>query len=380
MTDLKTSEQNSLGDNASRWLELISPSDASLFGHILRGGLLCLIFGVLDNVILLAGKGAHWTGLVSYLAFGLFVVQTIVLSAVVGLSVRKHLIWWLFFGWSLGLVNLQLILIHFEAGEGYSESNFAFLAFVYAFYAAQIGLTIFWAICGAYPRARIRVPIAAVTLLVASHPFWMLGGGFRYSARNWIGLLTFFIVAATLTFGVLRYLRFELGFSEEFERGQAGKDGKSQFGIKHLFIWTTVVAVLFGIGGFVSWQEIFDNIFRESSVINFGRTLLITVSLVAVVWAVMGETKRIGLRVLVLLLFLAVVGLALYGLDYQSVKANQSSLAIGWRWRGQIAVEGHFQMIKVWMIWTMLNGMFLASLFLVFRFAGFWFDKAAKKS
>lgn len=387
VTDLETAERESLGDNASRWLQLICPAEASLFSHILRGGLLCLILGVFDNLILHAGNGSHWTGLASFVAFGLFVAQTIVLSIVVGLGSRRHLIWWLFFSWSLGLVNLQLILIQFEAGEGHkSVTDFAFSAFVYAFYAAQIGLVIFWAICGTYPRARIRLPVAAVTFMIASHPFGLMDlVGFRQSNESWLGLLTFFIVAAGMTFGILRYLRFELGVFKQVEAGEAdkdakGRDSKGQFGIKHLFIWTTIVAVLFGIGGFVSWQAIFDNIFRKGFVINIGRTLLITVSLVAVVWAVMGETKWIGLRFLILVLFLSAVGLALYGLDYLSLKANRDSLAIGWRWRRSMNGERHFEMIKVWMIWTMLNGMFLASLFLVFRVAGFRFVKSAKQA
>ena len=275
MINLETGEESSSGENA------IPQSETSLFTHILRGGLLCLIFGVLDNLILHAGKATHWIGLTSYLAFGLFVVQSIVLSAIVGFNVRKHLIWWLFFIWSLGLVNLQLILIQFGAGEGYRFSSYSFPAFVYAFFAAQIGLIIFWAICGAYPRARIRLPLAAVTLTVACHPFWTLDKiASHYSAEQWLGLLTFFIVAAALTFGILRFLGFELGFPEESEFAEA-EDAKSQFGIKHLFIWTTIVAVLFGIGGFVSWQAIFDQLFSQSFVINIGRTLLITVSLVA---------------------------------------------------------------------------------------------------
>jgi len=279
----------------------------------------------------------------------------------------------------LGLVNIQLILIKFENGEGYQFSNYAFRAFVYAFYAAQMGLIIFWAICGTYPRARIRLPVAAIALIFAWHPFWMLE--IHRSNAQWQGLLTFFAIAAALTFGILRFLGFELGFAEKSEFVEADKDARGQFGIKHLFIWTTIVAVLFGIGGLVSWQTIFDNILNQNFVIYIGRTLLITVSLVAVVWAVMAETKQIGIRVLILVLFLSVVSLALYGLDYQSLRTNGQSLTIGsrWSWNRLSTFEKHFQIIKVWMIWAMLNGMFLASLFLVFRVTGFRFIKTAKK-
>ena len=385
MTESETGERNSTVDNRPSWQQWAFPTDASLFGHILRGGLLCLIFGVADNLILHVGKDNRWAAWLSYPAFGLFVAQTLVLSIIVGLNVRRHWVWWLFFSWSLGLVNLQLALIQFESGEGYRNSNFMFFAFGFSLFAAQIGLVIFWMICGTHPRARIRLPIAAVLLMIACHPYWILSEIYvRYTARHWIGLLTFFLVAAAPTFGFLRYLRFQLvptGESklagDESERG-----AKGQIGIKHLLIWTTIVAVLFGAGGLVSWQTIFRELFDQKVFINAGRTLLITVSLVAVVWAVMGETRLIGVRILVLLMFLSIVALALYGLDYRSVKLRQDSLAIGYVWtrRGQgISWSDHFQMIKVWMIWTMLNGMFLASLLLVFRVAGFRFVKTAKQ-
>ena len=361
------------------------PSEVHLFGHIMRGGLLCLIFGVLDNLILHVGQHYRWTAWLSFPAFGLFVAQTLVLSTIVGSNVRKHWVWWLFFSWSLGLVNLQLALIQFESGEGYRNSNFMFFAFGFALFAAQIGLIIFWMICGTHPRARIRLPIAAIVLILACHPYWLLSGIYvRYSARQWMGLLTFFIVAAAPTFGILRYLRFQLVPTGESNLAgdQSERDAKGQFGIKHLFIWTTIVAVLLGAGSLVSWQTIFREIFDQRVFINAGRTLLITVSLVAVVWAVMGETKLIGVRVLVLLIFLSIVAMALYGLDYRSLKTRQNSLAIGYvwtRWGQGISWSDHFEMIKVWMIWTMLNGMFLASLLLVFRVAGFRFVKTAKR-
>ena len=383
MIDPETGDQNSRDDSTATWRQWLFPPNASLFDHILRGGLVCLIFGVLDNLILVAGTSSSWTGLVSYLAFGLFVAQAIVLSAIVGLGVRKHLVWWLFFGWSLGLVNLQLTLIGYEAGEGYRNSKIAFLAFCFAFYAAQIGLIIFWMFCGTFPWARIRVPIATATLMIACHPFWLLNSGYNY--RGWVGLLTYFLIAAALTYGVLRYLRFQLRAADVVaisaaKGSQANQNAQGQFGIKHLFIWTTIVAVLFGIGGLVSWQALFNNLIRQNIVINLGRTLLITVSLVAVVWAVMGETKWISVRVFVLAIFLTAVSLALYGLDYSSLRNRQNSLAIGWRWwRQGPSLGDHLQMIRVWMIWTMLNGMFLAALLLVFRFAGFRFVRSAKE-
>ena len=200
---------------------LNSKSGRSLFTHIWQGGLLCLIFGIVDNLILQALLSFHGSESVAYFAFALFVVQTIVLSIVVGLSSREHWVWWGFFVWSLALVNLQLYLINYQVSSSShsGESNIAFTAFVYAFFAAQIGLTIFWAICCTHPRPRFRLPLASFVLILACHPFWATqGNSLTRNSNHWLGLLTFFMIAATLTFGILRYFRFQLGFLTESDQ------------------------------------------------------------------------------------------------------------------------------------------------------------------
>ena len=363
------------------WLN--SKSDRSLFTHIWQGGLLCLIFGIFDNLILQAIVSFQGSEAVAYFAFALFVIQTIVLSVVVGLNSRKHWVWWGFFVWSLALVNLQLFLINHQVGTtGNSGEDIEFTAFVFAFFAAQIGLTIFWAICCTHPRLRFRLPLASFVLILACHPFWAPQGNLSTRISNrWLGLLTFFIIAATLTFGILRYLRFQLGSLND-STSQANHEARGQFGIKHLLAWTTIVAVLFGIGDAfgrtIGWDRILDGAFGSAFLINFGMTLLVTISLVAVVWAVMGESKRGLIRVGVLLVFLVAVALALQYLDYQFLVKNYYSLAIGYYWNPSI--EARFKLIRVWGIWTILNGMFLAALLMVFRFAGFRFTRPSKSS
>jgi len=356
-------------------------SDRSLFTHIWQGGLVCLIFGVVDNFILQAMVSLQANESVAYFAFALFVVQTILLSIVVGLNSRKHWVWWGFFAWSLALVNLQLLLLSYQFGFNSYWSGIEFTAFTYAFFAAQIGLTIFWAICGTLPRLRVRLPLASSVLILACHPFWATTDSFTRSSNQWLGLLTFFIIAATLTFGILRYFRFQLGLLTE-STIQTNSGAQRQFGIKHLFAWTTVVAVLFGIGDAfgrtVGWDWILDIAFGPAFLINFGMTLLVTISLVAVVWAAMGESERVWIRVGVLFVFLLAVAFALQYLDFLMWGKTKRSLAIGYSWMSPLSLAKRFEMIRVWGIWTILNGMFLSALLMVFRFAGFRFTRSAK--
>ena len=378
--DPNDSEQNSERENRLPEKLPNLKSDRSLFTHIWQGGLLCLIFGIVDNIILQAMLSFQGSARVAYFAFALFVVQTIVLSVVVGLNSRKHWVWWGFFVWSLALVNLQLSLIINQADSNFSgRSGYAFTAFVYAFFAAQIGLTIFWAICCTRPRLRIRLPMAAVVLMFACHPFW--GAQASYSSAQWLGLLTFFIIAATLTFGILRYFRFQLGFPAE-SAIQTSDGPRGQFGIKHLLAWTTIVAFLFGIGDAfgrtVGWDTIFDTAFGQTYLINSGMTLLVTINLVAVVWAVMGESGWVFFRVGVLIAFLLVVAFALQYLDCLLINKTNRSLAIGYSWRRPMSPQTQLELIRVWGIWTILNGMFLSALFTVFRFAGFRFTRSVK--
>ena len=384
MSDANVGEQdperpNSLSENLSS-----SKSDRPLFTHIWQGGLLCLVFGFVDNLILQAMVSVTWNELVACIAFVVFVIQTVVLSVVVGLSSRKHWVWWGFFVWSLAQVNLQLLLINSQSGfSNYSrKSSIAFVAFVYAFFAAQIGLTIFWAICCRRPRLRVRLPLASTVLILACHPFWSIQGySLSYNSRRWLGLLTFFIVAATLTFGILRYFRFQLDFPAESSI-QTKHGTLRQFGIKHLLIWTTIVAVLFAIGDAfgrtVGWDTILNTASGPTVLINFGMMLLVTISLVAVIWAVMGESEWVWIRAGGLFVFLLAVAFALQYLDYLAMVKTKSSMAIGYSWNVKISPQQRYEMMRVWGIWTVLNGMFLSSLLMVFRFAGLRFTRSDK--
>ena len=112
----------------------------SVIRIFVKGLLICLVIGSLDWWVLSFVKNINLNSWPVFVAMGLFSVQTIALSVVIGRQVQRSPAWWLFFFWSLVLVNLNLMLFQFNVhwNSGYLS------ALIFAFFTAQIGLVAFW--------------------------------------------------------------------------------------------------------------------------------------------------------------------------------------------------------------------------------------------
>jgi hypothetical protein len=271
------------------------------------------------------------------------------LGSFVGFKVKRQPIWWLFFGWMLVLVNLVLILVKFNS---YSWTRASQSAFVYAFLTAQIGLVIFWGILGSTDWRR-RLPIAFFLLATGSYPYWFFVG-----RQRWLSVMTCYIISVSVTCAFLRLWRFRLGSMESWNAIARG--GRiDQFGIKHLFIWTTGVAVLFGIGRLVPWSFLATTFMNQSMISLLLRALLMTMIVVATAWTVLGE-RGVWLRAIVLIGVLISIG---FGLSFIELRQTRRSGLIGWS-------SNPNEIRQIWFVWTTLNGLFLAGLMLVIRMSG----------
>ena len=135
-----------------------------------------------------------------------------------------------------------------------------------------------------------------------------------------------------------------------------------QFSIKHLFIWTTVVGLLVGIGRMVPWPAIAELILQKGFAKDVGRSLLMTLLVVATAWTVLGNLRTSWIRLIVLLVFLVSVSYGLVMIDQRKAGGWSRTLA-GW---GLNADE----LRRIWFTWTSLSSLFLAGLFLLFRLSG----------
>jgi len=318
----------------------------------------CLVIYAIDQAVLRLARFNQWEGFAIYLVFGVFIVQTAMLGTFVGLKVKKQPIWWLFFGWMLVLINLILALVVFNS---HSISQGFQIAFVYAFLTAQTGLVIFWSVLGSTDWRR-RIPIGVALLAVCCYPYLLLGGGWF----SWLSVMTCYIVSITAACVVLRLSKFRLRTTDSWEA--KSKSGRiDQFGTKHLFIWTTIVAVLFGIGRLVPWMFLASDFLNQRTPSLVARAVLMTMIVVFTAWTVLGGMRGAWIRVLVLVGVLIGVGL---GLVYIEMSSTRSRL-VGWRLNAD-------DLLPIWLIWTTLNGLFLAGLMLVLRCSGWQLSRFKK--
>lgn len=329
-------------------------SSSPLVG-IVAGLLACIGIFAIDMGVLELARYYDWKGISVYPVYAVFILQTALLGWVAGIKINQQPIWWVFFCWMLLLVNLVLILVKLNS---YSWDRTYQSAFVFAFLTAQIGLVLFWGILGTSDWRR-RIPIAVSWLAVASYPYWF---GFM-SVRDWLSVTTCYIISVAVACICLRLWRFRLGTREHWDATTIAGGRMDQFGIKHLFIWTTIVAVLFGIGRLVPWTYIAAAIADNGVIALFLRALLMTVIVVATAWAVLGDKPGTVVRGIVFVGVLILIGLGLSVVEIQQLRLRRWSSLIGWRMTNE-------EVRKTWLIWTTLNGLFLAGLMLVVRMSG----------
>lgn len=339
---------------------------------------LAVTFGALDGLKLQIGTASQWDGPVAYLVFAGFVIQSFLISWIVGTKSRQHWIWWALFAWSMIAINLQLHLVninhtHFYQGEAHLAT------FVFAFLTAQLGLVVFLGINSAIPPWQFRYPVFAAVLLACCYPVW---ADFPASSKLWNQLLLVYLASSAVSCGILRWMRFELTITPDAsQQRDHNPEPRGQFRISHLLIWTTIVAVLIGIGGAIDWLWILDGITQEFKT-HVGRALLLTVGTVTIVWTVMGAGSPWWLRYPLMLILLSIVAAGFFAIDAYGFLSQQSkagwflSPSIGWVRGSNLKTEDYMQMMQVWGLWTFLNASFLTSLLLLFRIAGFRFSRA----
>lgn len=316
-------------------------------GFALVGVPLPIILAAVDSYALRAchGDPPDWVVLATY---ALFVAQTALLAALVGLHVKSHLLWWAILAWGILLVDLQVFVI--TAGDQWS----AISTIGFAFASSQIGALICFGVLGAASWP-IRVPTTLIGLALVTR------FAFALSARDsWYVILSLQSLATAAVCLVLRLAAFRIeriDLPAERERGKR----LMQFSIRHLFYWTTGVAVLVGVARLIRWRGILGAGLSVTHLTDLSVfvPLLTLVSIVAL-WAALGRDPW-WLRVTIVLLVLPSIG-TLLGLYVESGRRQ-------W-WERPFPVSGMPEVVTVAVVWSMLAGLLLAGLLLVFRTSG----------
>ncbi|MBC8350863.1 MAG: hypothetical protein H8E66_02690 [Planctomycetes bacterium] len=303
----------------------------------------------IDSYALRARRGdaTDWQVLGSY---AIFVGQTALLSTVVGWQARREVLWWGILGWGVLLVDLQLFAI--AAPDNWSTAN----TVGFAFASAQVAALVCFALLSGM-RWPIRLSVSLVGTALA------IFFAFAMNARQ-----AWYLVLAVQCFGaatvclVFRQFRFRIERCDSVAvRGEVGS--YAQFSIRHLFYWTTGVAILVAFGRLVSWQGLLSAGMRYTTLSDlfvFG-PILSFVSILAMWAALGGEAWFVRLGVAVIALPGAGAILGAY-VRWGSGRGRFNELFPDFR--------GSPQPLETGIAWTVLAGGMLAGLLLSIRATG----------
>jgi hypothetical protein len=312
--------------------------------------------------------------------FTWYVVQVGLIGYVVGSGINRPALRWIVFGWVLLLVNLLTLSLAADSTDHYPQAYLPPAALI----AGQIGLCVVWAFLGD-TRWPIRWP-AMILSAAALHFLWQ-GLGQHYSRNLWTELLALDVITLALLCGIMRLRGYRLIRRDDWEgKSPATGPGASadarplQFGIKHVLIWTTALAILLGAArslDLLTWAAA-----RE--LLRGGITSKLTVAaataimMIVALWVAVGRGHWAMRYAVGLILALVVGGGVVLWSRYQQ-QVVQSTLWGSWglfeydliRW---------YSMGWWWLGWLFLSGGLLAATLIILRVRGYRLVRLARQT
>lgn len=327
-----------------------------------------------NQAVLAAVCGANWPETVTGLLFPFYAVQVGCVSWSVGRYVTPWPLRWIIWLWIMALIDLQLAVLTT------SIFNAPIYCLAAGILAGQLGAFVVWGILGS-GEIVWRIPSLGVILLAAWNVYELLvriaGQDVSWLQLNWSNLLNVQVVTLSALCCVLRLYGYSLritGDETAKDASQPGGREPVQFGIRHVVIWTTALAVLLGIAK--AGDLLTARFLQRGYAVGLGLVATAAIAtamlLLVSIWASLGR-GRAATRILVLVLSSLVVG-APFAWYAVYVGKPQMAMNPDYRfvhWYG----AGYW-----WLGWMFLTATLLAAALLIFRTLGYrlvWTSRSA---
>lgn len=318
---------------------------------------------------LLYGVASIWE---TALAFALFVFQVGSVSVIVGRYVPVAWLRWTLFGWTLLLINTQVVLVTCMHAIRDHSWQLEISCLAAALFCGQVGLAAVWGVFG-IGRWYWRCPaMLLLTLLLTL--VWM-----AINQRDaWAVAFITQAVAVVAICAPLRFVGFRLRQLDE--QGQlatlsASEPQPLQFQIRHVLGWTTVLAILLGLAKGLDLLNLatLRRIVRPevAFVILLGLTSAIVI--VVALWAALGQGSwRLRYYGLLLIAFAAGSGIAGY------------CILQNYLWRTKVVrwspIFRWYELKWWWLAWMLLTAGFLVATLLFLRTMRYRLVKQQRKA
>jgi hypothetical protein len=326
--------------------------------------LLSAAFVALDRLLLDWLAGAWRTDWIMALTMAVFVLQIGILGVICGRWIEWPLLAWLLYGWSWLLIDLQTFTAWVFADQSWWGASFQ----AAALFAAQLGLVMIWTMLGT-ARWTTRWPVGLVLGSVLFLPLIRL----RYWGDNAAVMFLAQVVALGVICGVLRWQGFRLKKAAAVTSASGMRTANdlqtAQFGLRHVLIWTTALALVCGLARaiglpFEQWTEV--RYHPLLPIISSGAALGMV--LIVSLWAALSKSPS-WQRWSFLLLAVPVIGVANAWIDWHVWSGTSPWIRrLGWSWQYWFS----FIQNERWQItWICLAGAMLFATLLFLRSQGY---------
>ena len=305
------------------------------------------------------------------LTMAVFVLQVGMLGWVCGRLLDSPWWRWGLYAWGWILVDLQLLSagVFADGGRWWDRSEML----PSALFAAQVGLTIVWAILGS-TRWVIRIPACLVLGTLLAIPLLDTYGYGRFGyGLHAVQMVTLAVLCLLLRWRGFKLVQIETA-SAATPSSAAGKQlGQMQFGIRNVLVWTTSLAVVLGVLRALDLLSLSSlRSFMEFDFLSLATAgLLVGCVFVVAVWAALGSGP-VWLRVPVLLVVLPPIGVTLAVLEWNAHRVRYSSNAgIEILWTTNWALPQMWDDHSWLVLWLSLAGSLLFASLIILRVIGY---------
>lgn len=217
--------------------------------------------------------------------YAIYVVQVGAIGVLAGCLIENSLVRRIVYFWNWLFVDLHVmadVAISVSAGKPTSVELLPA-----SLMAAQIGLLSVWALHGYHSHWAIRWSVAIMGMAFLAFPFLGDGGGGRFAVQT----ITLLFICGALNLRGYRLLPTD-GSSSRLSEVQSGGDGlRVQFGVRHVLIWTTTVAVSLALlrAFDLLTRETARSLFEQSWMTAITSGGIVAVVLLIALWAALGE-------------------------------------------------------------------------------------------
>ena len=303
---------------------------------------------------------------------GVFVTQVGLLGVLCGRWIESPLLRGIVYTWCWVLIDMQTLTASvLTVDSSYHSTGDPTAVLLSGLFAAQLGLVIIWAVFGTFWWG-LRWPAALLLGAMLAVP--LSNTGQNIEGGSYLFVLQALVLVATCA--VLRARRFLLvpPGSDSVQRSGAGNEQSHQglrsmqFGLRHVLIWTTSLAILLAIA------RAFDLLSTARLSLVFGNTwmwlvtagLLVAIVQIVALWAALGVGAA-WLRVSLLVIVSTTSGMVLMFATSLAERLN-SRLFRATHWDYVWAMAANYWSIAVWVT---LTGALLYAALLIYRTLGY---------